>query len=171
MIIMKKMINLLSDIGIALIITTIVSVYILQAIGMKPYIVQSGSMEPAILTGSLCFVDTKYAYDYISKGDVIAYDINGKMITHRVIKITSEGFVTKGDNNELNDGISTTKGNYVGRNILALPYLGYLLAFIQTSRGKIICITLFVAMIIVNIILSEISMEEKNTDSAKKSSV
>lgn len=94
--------------------------------GIRPYITMSGSMEPAIHTGSVCFIDTDYRYDDVVVGDVIAYQTaNGDRVTHRVIEVTSDGFVTQGDANDVSDGISTIRENFCGKNLFSIPYVGY----------------------------------------------
>ena len=86
-------------------------------IGIEPSVVESGSMEPSIQVGSLCFVNKNYKYEKIKVNDVIAFTIpTGNKATHRVIKITNEGFETKGDSNENPDGFITTKESYYGKN-------------------------------------------------------
>ena len=70
-------------------------------IGIEPSVVESGSMEPSIHVGSLCFVNKHYKYEKIKENDIIAFKIpTGNKATHRVIRITEEGFETKGDANE-----------------------------------------------------------------------
>ena len=99
-------------------------------------------MEPEIMTGSICFVDTNTVYDDISKGDIVAFETaTGIMVTHRVISVTDFGLETKGDANEVSDGISTTKDNYAGKTIFSIPYLGYISNAITSPRGRIIAFT------------------------------
>ena len=40
---------------------------------IEPRIVLSGSMEPKIHTGSICFINKKVPYDKIKTGDIIAF--------------------------------------------------------------------------------------------------
>ena len=134
------------DMILVTIILSVISIYIAQFYGIHPYIVKSGSMEPSILTGSLCMVDTRYDYKDVSVGDVIAFELGNTMITHRVIEITHDGFITQGDNNDLSDGLTTTETNYIGKTIISFPILGYLISWIQTKKGKIILITIALAI-------------------------
>ena len=91
---------------------------ILFAVGIEPYVVETGSMEPAIQRGSLSFINKHVEYSKINENDVIAFSISsGKKVTHRVIKKTDEGLETKGDSNNVSDGVSTTQDNYFGKNI------------------------------------------------------
>lgn len=65
---------------------------------IEPRIVLSGSMEPKIHTGSICFINKKVPYDKIKTGDIIAFKAGkNTMVTHRVISVTNSGFETKGD--------------------------------------------------------------------------
>ena len=66
-------------------------------------IVESGSMEPSIMTGALVIVRPAESYQI---GDVIMFNDRGARVptTHRVVDTYSQGgrtwFVTKGDANE-----------------------------------------------------------------------
>lgn len=100
--------------------------------GIKPFIVMSGSMEPAISTGALCFVHTKAAYDRVQKGDIVAYKIStGTYVTHRVVERTEAGMVTKGDANEAADGSLVTWKNFVGKTLFSIPFGGYIMKYLQ----------------------------------------
>ena len=91
--------------------------------------VLSGSMEPAIKTGSIVIV--KPAADY-KVGDIITF---GKIsrtqtpITHRINEIKGLGatriFITKGDANNAPDSKEVRLGEIVGKEILTVPYVGY----------------------------------------------
>lgn len=132
---MKKIV-LLINIFMTIIVISIVFCVLC---GIRPYVVLSGSMEPSILTGSICLVDTKADYDCIKEGDVIAYKKGGNtLITHRVISKTREGLVTKGDANHHSDGISVTEHNFTGKTIGSIPYLGY---FLNKLRNPIFLIS------------------------------
>ena len=128
----------------------------LYAIGIEPYVVESGSMQPIIQTGSLSFINKNVAYDNIKENDVIAFRAQtGNLVTHRVIKITDAGFETKGDSNDISDGVSTTKDNYIGKNIFSIPKAGLLVKIIQTPRGKIILITFIILILIYGFLFGE----------------
>ena len=109
---LRKIAGYIIDVLASVVFVVIISLYILQLIGIKPYIVMSASMEPKIQTGSVCLVDSGYDYSDIQVNDIIAYKAaNGSMVTHRVIGIGQEGFETKGDNNEISDGFTTKPNN------------------------------------------------------------
>ena len=130
-----------------------ISVLIAYIIGIKPYVVMSGSMEPNIKVGSISFVNTRYPYEKIQVGDIIAFKREAIFATHRVVEITEEGFKTKGDANNVADGrivseeeyvgknILSIPIKYVGKNILSIPIIGYIIQATQTKAGKVILIT------------------------------
>lgn len=99
--------------------------------GIRPMIVMSGSMKPAIDTGSLCLVLTKASFDNIQEGDVITYEVLDTKVTHRAAKILEEGIITKGDDNDVADLGIVTKDNFYGKVVLSIPYLGYIAFYIK----------------------------------------
>lgn len=79
-------------------------------VGVRPLIVVSGSMEPVLPVGSLVVTKAVTAEE-VAVGDVVGYwtgnhfiGIN-PIILHRVIAITEEGYLLKGDNNETADPV------------------------------------------------------------------
>lgn len=62
-----------------------------QLFGIQTYGILTGSMEPAIQTGALTFVDTGVSGADLRPGDVAAFDIGeGRICTHRVVSVDSE---------------------------------------------------------------------------------
>lgn len=134
---------------------------ILYLFHIKPYIVLSGSMEPTIKTGSLCFINYNVKYSSIKENDIIAYKLNsGTLVTHRVINKTTNGFETKGDNSSEKDSIITTNNNYLGKNIFWIPYIGYIFKAFQTTNGKIIYIVLLLVLLIIGILYGDKSNKQ-----------
>jgi signal peptidase len=138
----------------------------LYVIGIEPFVVISGSMEPAIHTGSLSFVNKHAKYESIKENDVIAFTLStGDKVTHRVVKITEEGLETKGDANSVSDGVSTTKMNFIGKNMFSIPKVGYAVRLIQTTKGKIILITIIILMLLTGFLKSD---DDKSNKKGKR---
>ncbi len=101
-------------------------------------IVKSGSMEPTIHTGSIVVIQGKGAY---AQNDVITFTSAGADIptTHRIIGTEvvrgETRFITKGDANEERDAELVVPNVVIGKVILTLPYLGYLLDFARQPIG------------------------------------
>jgi signal peptidase I len=107
--------------------------------GWRTEVVISGSMEPAIQTGSVVIV-RPVVPDTIRKGDVIMYSSPDKtsLTTHRVFSVAYEPslqFITKGDANNNSDVIPINPDQIVGIVAFTLPYLGLLAQFIKTPFG------------------------------------
>ena len=154
--------------GIINVLTTLIIVIgglflLLFAIGFTPYVVLSGSMEPEIKTGSICFINRHASYDDIKENDIIAFKLKGgTLVTHRVVDITNDGIVTKGDNNEKNDDVITTKNNFVGKNTFWIPKVGYLVVLLQKTKGKIIFITYIILLVVAGLLFGEDKKKENN---------
>ena len=155
--IIKQIINVLTTL-IIIIGVLFVGLYLC---GIIPYVVLSGSMEPTIQTGSLCFINKHAKYESVEEKDIIAFRLSdGTLVTHRVVSIDEDQFVTKGDNNQNQDGVSS-RNNYVGKNTFWIPYAGYAIMLIQTTKGKIIFGTCVVLLFVAGLLFGENSKKEK----------
>ena len=109
----------------------------------KSYIVYSGSMEPAILTGAVV-VDKTISPVKLKPGDIITFRAptgEQRLITHRIVAIVDQngvtGFRTKGDANRTEDTELVPWNLVVGKYVYNVPFIGYLLDFANTTTGKI----------------------------------
>ena len=107
--------------------------------GWRSEVVISGSMEPALQTGSVVVVQP-VGPEYIRTGDIMMYSSPDKksLTTHRVVKIESEPnlrFITKGDANNNPDIMPIEPDHVVGIVAFNLPYLGYFTQFVKTPLG------------------------------------
>ena len=134
--------------AIFLLIGVIAAYFIAFVMGYHPYITISGSMEPVIHTGSVCYVDTNVEFDDVKKGDIVAFQtVDGAAVTHRAITVTEDAIETKGDANDVSDGYTTTRDNYLGVTIFSIPYLGYGVKYLQQPVGKIMVGVVILAII------------------------
>ena len=149
------------EVLIAIAVTLVVTLPI--AMGMSPYVVKSGSMEPTIQTGSLAFIK-KGAYESakVKKGDIVTFAASKtKTVTHRIYKDNGDGtYATKGDNNDVKDSGALDRRNIIGKYVFSVPYLGYAAAGIRTKKG--ICAVAFV--IVVNAFVSILLSDSKASD-------
>lgn len=118
------------------------------------FTVLSGSMEPAIGTGSVVFVAETPA-EQVQERDVITYrDDGGNLITHRVIEKHQAGdsvrFVTKGDANDAPDGEPVYRDNLVGTVLFSIPWIGYVVAFGNTTAGYVTLVLVPIMLFIFN---------------------
>ena len=98
-----------------------------MALGYKPVVVLTGSMEPTYPVGSVIYYKAA-EYKDINVGDAITFGIGeGSLATHRVIEKdnTNQEFRTKGDNNPTKDPNPVLYANVAGKTAkLAIPYAG-----------------------------------------------
>ena len=135
---------------------------ILYICGIVPYVVLSGSMEPTIKTGSICFINKNVSMESIKEKDIIAFKMqDGTLVTHRAVEISNSGIVTKGDNNEEADSNLVQKNNFVGKNLFWIPKLGYVVRAFQTPKGKIIVISIIVLLFASGFLFGEDKKKEK----------
>jgi signal peptidase len=104
--------------------------------------VLSGSMEPALGVGGLVVIRPADAQQ-VEVGDVISFKLPGidTPICHRVIDVqeTESGtvFQTKGDANEEPDLNPVPASAVNGKEIIYLPYAGYLARLSELGRQRI----------------------------------
>lgn len=120
---------------------------------ITPHIVLSGSMEPTIPTGSLCFVDEGMKTP--KKGDIIAFSKGKILVTHRVVAMNGERYTTKGDHNNVTDPAPVYSKDLLGTNIFWIPLAGYAVAFLQSQRGIVLTITVFFVFLLIGSMLPE----------------
>lgn len=102
-----------------------------EIIGYRSYTVLSGSMEPEFYPGDMVITKHKRKTD-IKVNDIVTFkDNDGIIITHRIIKETPEGYITKGDNNNVEDADILTEENIIGEVKFSIPKLGYLNDFLS----------------------------------------
>lgn len=96
--------------------------------------VLTGSMEPAIPVGSIVITKEKSSYEI---EDIISFQEEGAIITHRIISIDRERYITKGDANNVADTEEVQQKQILGKVILTIPLLGYLVMWLMSPFGII----------------------------------
>ncbi len=108
-----------------------------QLFGIQTYGILTGSMEPAIQTGALTFVDTGVTGADLRPGDVAAFDIGeGRICTHRVVSVDPENqtITTKGDANATEDLNPVAFEDVFGKTVGSVPGLGAALISFTENR-------------------------------------
>ena len=118
----------------------------------KILIVQSGSMEPAIKTGSVVVVKPM---DNYQTGDVITFanKDGGKSTTHRIVETETENgetyFMTKGDANNAADNNKIAPDKIIGKVLFSVPYAGYLAVAAKQPLGFALLVIVPAGLIII----------------------
>lgn len=107
--------------------------------------VATGSMEPTIKIGDIILVKRSKEYKI---NDIITYETKGIYVTHRIIDIKDNKYITKGDaNNTADKGIS--KKEIIGKYIKNLVIIRIILDFIVNDYLFIIGIFIIIYLIII----------------------
>lgn len=105
---------------------------------LRPVVILSGSMEPSISTGSICFISG--ADRGGAPGRIVAYELQDHLVVHRISSGDSDGqtFITKGDSNDAADPAPVSVEQIRGRVIGSVPYLGYGVLFLRSRKGVVL---------------------------------
>ena len=141
----------------------------IRFIGITPYVVLSGSMEPSFHVGSLVYVK-KTPPEKINVGDPITFVLNNDLVlvTHRVVEVDTKNrrFYTKGDANDSADGAPVAFENLVGKAIFNIPNLGYFSNWIKNPPGLYIGISAGIILLVL-IILPDLLDKAAEADRKK----
>lgn len=145
----KKMIRWLFHAALLLYIGILAVIIVPGLMNIYVETVTSGSMEPAIHTGSVIYVRSA-SFEDIRKGDVITYIIDERntKVTHRVadIDIGSQSFRTKGDANAEMDKKNVLMENVLGKVLMTIPFLGRISILLTSVRGKAALIVILLVL-------------------------
>lgn len=117
-----------------------------------------GSMEPTLKINELIVVENSKENSNYEIGDIITfYDEElGADVTHRIIKITENGYYTKGDFNNVEDLNIVTKDRIVGK----LVFNSYLLGYAILNYRYVLLALIMLFIIVFNVIFSKKDVKE-----------
>lgn len=117
--------------------------------GFTPMTVLTDSMSPTFNSGDLIIIK-KCDPATLQVGDIVTFhtiiENEYALNTHRIVEIRNENgairYVTKGDNNAIQDNHNIASGDIVGKYTGRVPYLGHVMQFLSSSIGFLIVIVL-----------------------------
>jgi signal peptidase len=157
----------------AMVVVLLVGLFASHAIGLmglRPYIIRGGSMEPSIPLGAVVAVGNVSIEDVVP-GDVLTVQPAGRpVITHRVLRLLNDtdgtvSLVTKGDANAHTDGAAVPASAILGRVHFSVPLIGYLMAALQVP-GTIISLLSGLGALLMGIGLLEEDEREREAVAA-----
>lgn len=114
--------------------------------------VETGSMQPKIPAESYILAK-KYRGQVLVEGDIIVYRMQdtsseayGQLIVHRIVKITEDGYETKGDAALLSDREKVQEKDVEGVFVKNLPGLTWFGKVYASPLGLIAIVGLFIAV-------------------------
>lgn len=127
--------------------------------GYKAYIITTDSMADSINSGDIVIVK-EVPEEELQVGDVITFEKDYQVITHRITKIDDEKgkrvYTTKGDNNNLEDNQKIEYEQIEGKSVLTIPKLGYLFNFLENQ-----IVFLLIVLILLIVLFFRIRKNEK----------
>lgn len=128
----------------------------------EAYMIDTTSMEPTLNKNDVIIIK-KCKEENLKKGDIITYKINGEIITHRIVEIVQEEitgtnqYITKGDNNNVEDEDYILFSEIEGKMIIKIPGLGNVVDILK--NGIVIILVILIFLIIY---LNRVEMKEKS---------
>lgn len=130
-----------------------------RLIGLKPYVVLSGSMEPKYPVGSMIYTK-KVDPSELQVGDPLTFWLNsGSVATHRIVEILPPEeageplrFRTKGDANKIADSTPVSADKILGKPVFCIPLLGVVAEYIQRPPGLYVAVGMGMVVIILSFV-------------------
>ena len=174
----KKLWDGLTTVLVALVVILAILLVGVRLVGLTPYVVLSGSMEPTYHTGSLIYVKKVDPFT-IEAGTPITFMMDEDTIaTHRVVGVVPDEedstvirFRTKGDANDAEDGTLVHYKNVIGTPVFSIPYLGYVSDYITNPPGMYIGFTvlgIIILMLFAPDLLRAADKADKKAEEKKK---
>ena len=139
--------------------------------GYRAYIITSDSMEPSINHGDV-IITKECKEEDLQTGDVITFEQNQEVITHRIQKVEEDQttkektYITKGDNNNMEDSENIKFSAIIGKCILTIPYLGNIILVLENKL-----IILIIILIILILCFLKIQKQEKLENRREKKKI
>ena len=121
--------------------------------GIKTFCIISGSMEPEISVNDVV-ITKEVDKDEIKKGDIISFNNNGDIITHRIIYVTANkngevAYITKGDSNNIEDDNLVEYKDIEGKYIGKIPKVGKVILALKSETTLIIVLAILISIYII----------------------
>ena len=135
--------NLTSTIAAVAAFLSIVLI-VLLVLGYHPFVLSTQSMEPTVMKGSLCWVDTKITPQEVEVGDIVVYrSPANSLVLHRLVDMEEGKYVLKGDASQKKQEVALSKINFIGREVFSIPGLG---SFVGQSRWVFLFAVVFLVL-------------------------
>ncbi|MBO5323636.1 MAG: signal peptidase I [Oscillospiraceae bacterium] len=173
---LKTIRNVITGILVGLVVLLAVLLVGVRLVGLQPYVVLSGSMEPTYHVGSLVYVQ-KVDYRELKVGDPITYMLDqDTVVTHRIIEVLVDEedpntlrYFTQGDANDIPDGTSVHYKNIIGKPVFSIPYLGFVSNYIQQPPGLYVALASGAVLILLVFLPDIFSEDEKKKEQKEES--
>ena len=161
--VMKKVIKVLGNLLFVIVVFLLLvglltglsskSEKVYDVIKFRSYVIVTPSMKPTINPGDMILVK-KTDIDKLEKGDIITFNKDNIVATHRIEEINGDSIITKGDNNNLED-TPINKSDVIGKFMFSIPKIGYIISFAISPVGLVTMGSIIVFIFIYDFIFRE----------------
>lgn len=122
--------------------------------GIKTFCIISGSMEPQIQINDIVIVK-EVPETEINIGDIISFNVNGEIITHRIIEIekgqyNKNLYITKGDANNVEDEEKITYEQIEGKYINKISKVGKIVFALKNKTTLVIVLVILILLYVID---------------------
>ena len=148
---LKKIWNIVTTVVVCVVALLALLLVGARILGLRTFVVLSGSMEPYYHVGSVIYVK-EVPPETLRVGDDISFRIAGDTVaTHRIVEVLQDGsslrFRTKGTANTTTDD-PVPADKVLGKVVGTIPLLGYVFDFIKHPPGTYICLAAATVMVL-----------------------
>lgn len=128
--------------------------------GRSVFVIHGSSMRPALPLGALVVVEPVDPLT-VRAGDVLSVQTDrGLVYTHRVVEVIGPAedlsFRTRGDANADPDPVAAPAASVVGRVVLSLPVVGFVVALLGITSGLISLVSLLGTLLLLYWLLQDL---------------
>ena len=151
---------------VAIVLGAVILGRVVPMTGNQSLIIGGPSMEPTLPLGAAVVIEPIAPAD-ISVGDIVSVQSgDGRAIyTHRVVRrLALQGvpyLETKGDNNEAADAATVPAKAVIGRVMLVVPMMGFVLAWLSAVSGVAFLLGLGALLVLTAMLLDTIQDERR----------
>lgn len=111
--------------------------------GYHPLVIISNSMHPTLNVGGVMYYH-KENFENLIKDDILVYKAKDHIISHRIVEIFPDSFITKGDANQSNDSFVVNHQQVLGKGTnWCIPWVGYYVDFIYNHKFLIYILAIY----------------------------
>ena len=164
------------DLALAALVAAVLLVgltaYLAPAVGGRALAIRSGSMAPSIGVGSLA-VAVSQDPSTLKVGDVVTVRLaGGTLLTHRIDAVVQQDdrrmFRLRGDANQAPDPVLVTQDQLIGRVVLSVPLLGFLLALMSMPAGVLSLVSIGATLLAAGWLIDELSEAENGDERPRR---
>jgi signal peptidase I len=146
----------------ALFIAIWAGMIVLALLNVSPWfqaaVLKSDSMLPAIRGGDVVVYREVRGVSPadLSVGRIVTFQLDGELVTHRLVGIDGGQLITQGDANEEVDPRPVAAEQVRGLYLFRVPFLGFALVFLRTPAGMAVVLGAIAVVVVGSVLINAI---------------